>query len=173
MRNLDGVSVCVQGLSWCAASSSPGEHAANLLGAAEAVWCAIGGNVSQAVYREFDRRAEERVRSAIGDPRFETAFAQGAAYPLDQAVAVALRRDSAGLSTTPASKAHLTIPGGLTRREWEIAQLLAEGLSNKDIAARLVISRRTAETHVEHILTKLGFTSRRQVSRWAIDQHGR
>jgi predicted ATPase/DNA-binding CsgD family transcriptional regulator len=173
MRNLDGVSVCVQGLSWCAASSSPDEHAAHLLGAAEAVWRAIGGNVSQAVYREFDRRAEERLRSAIGDHRFEAAFAQGAAYPLDQAVAVALGRDSARSSATPATKVHPTIPGGLTRREWEIAQLLAEGLSNKQIAARVVISHRTAETHVENILTKLGFTSRTQVSRWAIDQHGR
>ena len=172
MRNLDGVSVCVQGLSWCAASSSPDEHAAQLLGAAEAVWRAIGGNVSQAVYREFDRRAEERLRAAIGDHRFEAAFAQAAAYPLDQAVALALGRDPARASAAPASEAHPTIPGGLTRREWEIAHLLAEGLSNKEIAARLVISPRTAEAHVEHILTKLGFTSRTQVSRWAIDQHG-
>jgi len=43
-------------------------------------------------------------------------------------------------------------------------------LSNKDIAARLVISQRTAETHVERILTKLGFTSRLQVARWVADQ---
>jgi DNA-binding NarL/FixJ family response regulator len=64
-------------------------------------------------------------------------------------------------------------PGGLTRREWEIAQLLAEGLSNKEIAARLVIAPRTAETHVEHILTKLGFTSRTQASAWVLDQQGR
>jgi predicted ATPase/DNA-binding CsgD family transcriptional regulator len=173
MRNLDGVSVCVQGLSWCAASSSPDEHAARLLGAAAAVWRAIGGNVSQAVYREFDRRAEERLRSAIGDHRFEAEFAQAAAYPLDQAVELALGQDSARSSTPASSKVHPTIPGGLTRREWEIAQLVAEGLSNKEIAARLVISHRTAETHVEHILTKLGFTSRTKVSRWAIDQTGR
>jgi DNA-binding NarL/FixJ family response regulator len=58
----------------------------------------------------------------------------------------------------------------LTRREWEIAQLLAEGLSNKEIAARLVISRRTAEAHVENILTKLGFRSRAQVSSWVLGE---
>src|SRR5256885_12747627 len=50
----------------------------------------------------------------------------------------------------------------LTRRERQIAELVAGGLSNRQIAARLVISRRTAETHVEHILVKLGFSSRSQ-----------
>ena len=59
--------------------------------------------------------------------------------------------------------------GRLTRREHEIAGLIGEGLSNREIAARLVISQRTAETHVEHILSKLGFTSRAQVARWVAD----
>ena len=48
-----------------------------------------------------------------------------------------------------------------------MARLIAEGRSNKEIAAQLVISQRTAENHVEHILTKLGFTSRAQVAAWA------
>jgi non-specific serine/threonine protein kinase len=47
-----------------------------------------------------------------------------------------------------------------------VAVLIAEGLSNKQIAARLVTSRRTAESHVENILRKLGFTSRTQVATW-------
>ena len=64
-------------------------------------------------------------------------------------------------------------PGGLTRRELEIAELLAEGLSNKDIAVRLVISQRTAETHVDRILSKLGFTSRLQVASWVAEQQAR
>ncbi len=64
-------------------------------------------------------------------------------------------------------------PGGLTRRETEIAALLAEGLSNKEIAARLVISQRTAETHVDHILSKLGMTSRAQVAGWVAEHQAR
>ena len=52
-----------------------------------------------------------------------------------------------------------------------MARLLARGCSNKQIAARLVISRRTAEGHVEHILTKLGFTSRAQVAAWIAASH--
>jgi len=52
----------------------------------------------------------------------------------------------------------------LSRREQQIAELVAEGTSNKEIAARLVIAPRTAEGHVEHILVKLGFTSRAQIA---------
>jgi len=52
----------------------------------------------------------------------------------------------------------------LTRREGEISGLVAEGLSNKEIAERLVISPRTVETHVQNVLTKLGFTSRAQIA---------
>jgi len=56
----------------------------------------------------------------------------------------------------------------LSRREAEVAGLVAEGLSNREIARRLVISERTAETHVQHILTKLGFGSRSQIAAWAV-----
>jgi DNA-binding CsgD family transcriptional regulator len=56
----------------------------------------------------------------------------------------------------------------LSRRESEVAGLVAEGLSNREIARRLVVSERTAETHVQHILTKLGFASRSQIAAWAV-----
>jgi DNA-binding CsgD family transcriptional regulator/tetratricopeptide (TPR) repeat protein len=56
----------------------------------------------------------------------------------------------------------------LTAREREVAGLVAEGLSNRQIAAKLYLSERTAETHVQNILTKLGFTSRTQVAGWAV-----
>jgi DNA-binding NarL/FixJ family response regulator len=55
----------------------------------------------------------------------------------------------------------------LSTREAEVAALVAEGLTNREIARRLVISDRTAQNHVQHILTKLGFTSRSQIAVWA------
>jgi DNA-binding CsgD family transcriptional regulator/tetratricopeptide (TPR) repeat protein len=56
---------------------------------------------------------------------------------------------------------------GLSARELEVAGLVAEGLTNRQIAARLVISERTAQNHVQHILTKLGFTTRSQIAAWS------
>jgi DNA-binding NarL/FixJ family response regulator len=55
-------------------------------------------------------------------------------------------------------------PGGLTRREREVAQLVAQGLSNRQIAAAAHISERTVESHVQHILDKLGFANRSQIA---------
>lgn len=56
----------------------------------------------------------------------------------------------------------------LTRREWQVARLVAEGLSNQEIADRLTVARRTAESHVAHIMTKLGLRTRVQVAMWVV-----
>jgi DNA-binding CsgD family transcriptional regulator len=56
----------------------------------------------------------------------------------------------------------------LSPREAEVARLVAEGLTNRQIAERLVISQRTAQNHVQHILTKLGFTTRSQIAAWSV-----
>ena len=64
-------------------------------------------------------------------------------------------------------------PARLTAREREVAALIAQGLSNRDIAARLVISARTAETHVQHIMVKLGLTARTQIAAWTAAEAGR
>jgi DNA-binding NarL/FixJ family response regulator len=69
-----------------------------------------------------------------------------------------------------AAAAPVGVPKGtmLTPREREVTGLVAEGLSNRQIAERLYLSERTAETHVQNILTKLGFCSRTQVAGWAV-----
>lgn len=72
-----------------------------------------------------------------------------------------------GAKAAPAGAARST----LTQREREVAALIAQGLANREIAARLVITERTAEGHVLNILNKLGFNSRVQVAAWAI-AHG-
>ena len=58
----------------------------------------------------------------------------------------------------------------LTRRELEIARLIAEDLSNREIAARLFLSQRTVETHVTNMLNKLGLSSRLHLIRWLADR---
>ena len=177
MHDLTGISFGVQALSWCAAFSDPGEQSARLLGAAQAVWRTSGAKVDETTaYSVFDQRSVDALREAMGSgslesTSFDEAFAEGAAYSFDQAVSLALgEHDDAGDRTTASAPPRAGAPGGLTRREHEIAGLLAEGLSNKDIAARLVISQRTVETHVDHILGKLGMTSRTQVASWIAAQ---
>ena len=65
----------------------------------------------------------------------------------------------------------LTAPKGLlSRREREVAALVARGLTNREIARTLVVSERTAENHVQHILAKLGFGSRAQIAAWAVSE---
>ena len=60
--------------------------------------------------------------------------------------------------------------GGLTTREREVAALIARGATSREIARALTISERTAETHVSHILGKLGFSSRAQIAAWAVEK---
>src|SRR5205823_12030209 len=91
--------------------------------------------------------------------------------PVRQArLAEAVRRIAETSGVAAAAQVGLSAPvpcdGGpsrLTPREWEITMLVAQGLSNKEIAAHLVIAQRTAESHVEKVLSKLGFGSRAQV----------
>ncbi len=82
---------------------------------------------------------------------------------LEQAIAEAL---------SPADASTIRGPvGPLTAREREVAALIARGQTNRAIAARLVISERTADTHVQHILNKLGLDSRAQIAAWVME-HG-
>jgi DNA-binding NarL/FixJ family response regulator len=71
-----------------------------------------------------------------------------------------------GMTVPPVRRrAAVTNPGGLTSRQLEVLELLTEGLTNAEIAEQLFVSTRTAEHHVEAILTKLGVTNRREAAR--------
>jgi non-specific serine/threonine protein kinase len=60
--------------------------------------------------------------------------------------------------------------GGLTARERDVAALIAQGKTSREIADLLVVSERTAEGHVSNILGKLGFTSRAQIAAWVVEK---
>jgi DNA-binding NarL/FixJ family response regulator len=96
---------------------------------------------------------------------FQAEQAAGRSLFLDQAVDYALN-----LPLKPEIGAAIEVPpDGLTRRECEIAALIGQGKTNGEIASDLVLSKRTVETHVSNILSKLGLSSRAQIMRWAID----
>jgi non-specific serine/threonine protein kinase len=91
--------------------------------------------------------------------------------PLDEAVSFALTGRPRPVSQDPPASPAGTGEPLLTPREREVAELVARGLTNKQIAARLFITRRTAEGHLANILVKLGLTSRTQLAVW-LNQRG-
>ncbi len=154
-------------MAWITASQEQYERAAQLRGAADRVWRRM--QVSIAVFRAlgmFRDQCDARCVKHLGKERYEAAFQRGGQLRSSEAVEFALEEKKAA----PAASAAPSTLNPLTRREREIADLVAEGLSNREIAATLVIAQRTAEGHVEHILSKLGFTSRVQVAAWVAEQ---
>jgi non-specific serine/threonine protein kinase len=103
-------------------------------------------------------------RRVLGEQRWGLRHAEGSTLERAAAVALALREEPAEGAAPP------TPSGPLTRRQREVADLVAQGLTDREIAVRLVISPRTAESHVEQILTRLGFRSRAQIAAWTVAQ---
>jgi predicted ATPase/DNA-binding CsgD family transcriptional regulator len=157
-----GIGHCLEFLAWLTAAGHP-QQAARLLGAAQGVLQAIGVSVFPYLRTDHDR-CVTALRARLGEKTFTALFDRGTALPLDEAVADGLPDETERTQAAAASAAGQPESSPLTRREQQVAALIAEGLTNKQIAARLVISQRTAEAHVEHILTKLGFTCRAQIA---------
>jgi predicted ATPase/DNA-binding NarL/FixJ family response regulator len=162
-----GTALCLEVLAWITAGRRMHRRAAILLGAAEALRTSQGATIASfrhlVVHHE---RCERQTRAALGQAAFTDAVDDGRSLAADEALRYAV--DERRTSAPPSSDGTST---PLTRREREIAELVARGMSNKDIATALVIATRTAESHVENILTKLGFTSRTQVAAWVAAQY--
>ena len=143
-------------------------RAARLFGAAHAFFQRSGALVDPNDQPEHDRNIAF-VRAQLGETTFADTWAEGQEMTLDQAVAHARTASDSDLPPTPQPRLNKEFPGGLTRRELEVALLIAEGKSNREIAEVLVITERTVEGHVSNILSKLAFRSRTQVSVWVIE----
>ena len=94
----------------------------------------------------------------------------GRAMSLDEAAEYALAREEADPAPLPEEPPAGEAIGTLTSREQEVALLVAQGLTNREISTRLGISERTAGNHVARILRKLGLRSRAQIARWATER---
>ena len=130
-------------------------EAARLFGAADAIRRHTG-IVRYKVYDADYDASIAVVRAALGDNNFESAWAEGSALSTDEAIAYAQR--GRGERKRPTSGW-----GSLTPAERDVVRLVSEGLGNKDIGTRLFISPRTVQTHLTHVYTKLGLTSRVQL----------
>ena len=108
------------------------------------------------------RQAVDDARGALGEAGYLTAYAAGIDMTRDEVVeyAVDAQRPAARPVAPPVSS------GPLSRRELEVAGLVADGATNAQVAARLFISERTVESHLASIFNKLGVDTRLQVARW-------
>ena len=134
-------------------------EAARLLGAAHGIRQRTGAVRFKVWDADYDASAA-MLREALGERDFEAAWAEGAALSTDEAIAYAQR--GRGERKRPASGW-----ASLTPTELDVVRLVSEGLGNNDIAARLFVSPRTVQSHLTHVYTKLGLTSRVQLAQEA------
>jgi non-specific serine/threonine protein kinase len=156
-------------LSVCLVATGDVERAAALHGASEKLWTLLNAPALMGpAYAEIRKSGADTARGALGEERFDRLVGHGYAVSLSVALAVAKGEAPAG---PPAGRAE---PGAgvkaLTRREREVAELVADGLGNREIAERLYLSKRTVDSHVEHVFTKLGFSSRAQLTAWVLER---
>jgi non-specific serine/threonine protein kinase len=178
-----GLALALDAYAWILAARGEAAGAARTVGAATAVWSTVGRPLfGSERFIHMRRACEATARAALGDAAYDAEVRRGASQPLEQVVAELLDPAGgssgsgvgagvvsavvsgvgSGVGTTSADRQGAV----LTRREREVAALVADGLSNTEIAERLVISQRTAEGHVENILRKLDFRSRTQIAAW-------
>ncbi|GAA4830454.1 LuxR family transcriptional regulator [Saccharopolyspora rosea] len=154
-------------LAWIAQRQGRNDRAARLFGAAAAFWDAV--RAAPAFYATFAAgHAEhaEQARAVLGEQAYQEAFDRGHAMTFPHAIDYALEVKRHARPRTD-DNVH---PMPLTRRERQIAELVAQGNTNKEIAEGLVIAQRTVEGHVQNILTKLDFSSRAQIAGWIAAQ---
>ena len=148
------------------ASSMAGRYllAARLLGMSSATWRALGDvRFGSVRFRERLMSTRTAARTALGPAAFHAAFRSGEQAALDNPGRVLVEPENCDNPPVREERAH---SAALTRRERQVAELVAQGMSNRGIADKLVVATRTAESHVENILRKLQFTSRAQVAVW-------
>jgi DNA-binding CsgD family transcriptional regulator/transcriptional regulator with XRE-family HTH domain len=155
---------CLLTVASVAAETGQPVPAARLLGAADALGEALGATILAPVNRLTHDMALETIGTRLGAAELAAARAQGRALRLDEALAEAdLAAERVSLPAPRATTTAARPPDTLTPREHDVLRLLADGYSDRQIAATLGIAPATARVHVHHVLGKLGLRSRWQV----------
>ncbi|MDV6271518.1 ATP-binding protein [Rhodococcus globerulus] len=165
LDNQFGCAWCLEELAWTLVDRDA-KLAATLMGAADTLFTATGSPM--ATFRSmvsYHEAGAIGARNKIGDKGFQTAFDHGRNLTLDDAIARALREQP--LNRSPKTTADDAM---LTPRELQVAELVAQGLTNRAIAEKLVISQRTVDGHVDHIRNKLGYGSRTRIAAWVLQR---
>ncbi len=162
LGDVRGIAICLVGLAAAACATRQYERAARLFGAADGLRESMGFPLPYFIRDDYDRLVTT-TRTHLKEA-FHILWDEGRTMTVDQAGDYALANVP---SVVPADRPpHMP----LTRRERQVAVLVAQGQTNREIAATLLVAEKTAEHHVQHILDKLGFRSRAQIAAWAVEQ---
>ncbi len=156
---------CLLGLGEVVAAEGQFAWAVQLWGAAETLRVAIGVPIPPVELADYERSVSA-ARVQLGERAFAAAWAQGRSMTPEQALAAKGQKPIPGSATTVSPP---TYPAGLTVREVEVLRLLADGLTDLQIAEKLVLSPRTVHAHISSIYTKLSLSSRSAATRYAIE----
>lgn len=161
-----GKTVMADVLGWALASQGEGEQAAYVLGATSAIWGAIGQQLYGAAHwNTLHDEAVSTARAQIGGATFDAAWAKGRTLGVDSLLDFVFDEQPRDPARPDAPTGRAPALESLSAREAEVAELVADGLTNKEIAELLVLSPRTIEGHVDRVLRKLGLSRRTQVWR--------
>jgi DNA-binding CsgD family transcriptional regulator len=166
---------CLEGLAGLVAAQGELVWAARLWGAAESLRDALSAPIPP-VYRAEYGNAVAAARVQLSEKVFAAAWAEGRSMTPEQALAAkgqgTIPASAAeGLASRSPTKSPASYPDGLTAREVEVLRLVAQGLTNQQVAEQLVISPRTVNTHLTAIFSKIGVSSRGSATRYAIEHH--
>lgn len=173
LRDQVGIALQLEAAAYAAHYKGLDDRCALMLGAAQTQW------------RRMDL-SPDNLLPGLSDPRFdyrrEMPLArpvdcdEGRSMPTEEAVRMAFEGVDAALVASPSAAAHAArgTPAldPLSRRESEVAMLVADGMSNREIATHLFISERTAQGHVQSCLRRLDFGSRAQIAAWVVRRTG-
>jgi predicted ATPase/DNA-binding CsgD family transcriptional regulator/tetratricopeptide (TPR) repeat protein len=167
----------LEGLASVVAAQGETIWAAGLWGAAEALRQSIGAPMPP-VERAPYERSVAAVRAHLGEHVFTTTWVQGRAMTPDQVLAAQGRPvptipapPPPATPTASPAKSLAPSPVGLTPREVEVLRLVAQGLTDAQVAQALVISRRTVNSYLTTIYSKIGVSSRSAATRYAMEHH--
>jgi non-specific serine/threonine protein kinase len=160
-----GIAWCLEKLAEAANLQGQLQQAVRVFGMAAALRAPVKSVIDPADQPEYERNLAT-LRAALGEEAFGAAWIEGSAMRLEEAVDYAFSQpETPAVEASPKEKY-----GGLTEREREVAALIAQGKSNREIAEAMVVGVRTVETYVTRILNKLGLDSRVQIALWAKDK---
>ncbi len=161
-----GIADCLEGLAGALAAMKQPEQAAQLFGAADVLREATGTSGWPANAADLSRGLDS-IGDQLDEAALSAARSAGRSLSLEGVLSIT---QAAAEPHLPARSNQPVQAGPLSVREQEVAVLVARGLTNKEIANKLVISERTAATHVAHILDKLGLRTRAQIAAWAAER---